>query len=58
MRQYDLITPEGTKDYLFDECALKREVETNTREIFKSMGYSRIITPALEFYDVFHHFVN
>ncbi len=54
MRQYDLITPEGTKDYLFDECALKREVETKTRNIFKSMGYSRIITPALEFFDVFH----
>jgi len=54
MRQYDLITPEGTKDYLFDECALKREVETKTRSIFKSMGYSRIITPALEFFDVFH----
>ncbi|MBE6876151.1 MAG: ATP phosphoribosyltransferase regulatory subunit [Ruminococcus sp.] len=54
MRQYDLITPEGTKDYLFDECALKREVETKTRTLFKSMGYSRLITPGLEFYDVFH----
>ena len=54
MRQYDLITPEGTKDYLFDECALKREVETKTRALFKSMGYSRLITPGLEFYDVFH----
>ena len=54
MRQYDLITPEGTKDYLFEECALKRRVENQTRNLFKSMGYSRLITPGLEFYDVFH----
>ena len=53
MRRYDLITPEGTRDYLFEECALKRIVENRTREIFKSMGYSRLITPGLEFYDVF-----
>ncbi|MDE6657380.1 MAG: ATP phosphoribosyltransferase regulatory subunit, partial [Oscillospiraceae bacterium] len=54
MRRYDLITPEGTKDYLFEECALKRIVETNTRQLFKSMGYSRLITPNLEFYDVYN----
>ena len=53
MRRYDLITPEGTRDYLYEECALKRIVENRTREIFKSMGYSRLITPGLEFYDVF-----
>ncbi|HAJ97138.1 MAG TPA: ATP phosphoribosyltransferase regulatory subunit [Ruminococcus sp.] len=53
MRRYDLITPEGTRDFLFEECALKRIVETRTREIFKSMGYTRVITPALEFLDVF-----
>lgn len=54
MRHYDLITPEGTRDYLFEECALKRIVETQTRQLFKSMGYSRVITPSVEFYDVFH----
>ncbi|MDE7094464.1 MAG: ATP phosphoribosyltransferase regulatory subunit [Oscillospiraceae bacterium] len=54
MRRYDLITPEGTKDYLFEECALKRIVETKTRQLFKSMGYSRLITPNLEFYDVYN----
>jgi len=53
MRRYDLITPEGTRDFLFEECALKRIVETRTREIFKSMGYTRVITPSLEFLDVF-----
>lgn len=54
MRRYDLITPEGTRDYLFEESALKRIVENRTRQIFKSMGYSRIITPGLEFFDVFN----
>ena len=54
MRRFDLITPEGTRDYLFEECALKRIVENRTRAIFKSMGYSRLITPGLEFYDVFN----
>ena len=49
MRRFDLITPEGTRDYLFEECALKRIVENRTRAIFKSMGYSRLITPGLEF---------
>lgn len=53
MRRYDLITPEGTRDYLYEESALKRIVENRTRQIFKSMGYSRVITPGLEFYDVF-----
>ncbi len=53
MRRYDLITPEGTKDYLFEECARKRMVENRTRSIFKSMGYTRVITPGLEFLDVF-----
>ncbi|MBP0974054.1 MAG: ATP phosphoribosyltransferase regulatory subunit [Oscillospiraceae bacterium] len=54
MRRYDLITPEGTRDYLYEESALKRIVENRTRQIFKSMGYSRVITPGLEFYDVFN----
>ncbi len=54
MKNFSLLTPEGTQDFLWDECALKRHVETNIRTIFKSMGYSRIITPSLEFFDVFH----
>ncbi len=54
MRRYDLITPEGTRDYLYEECALKRIVENRTRQIFKSMGYTRVITPGLEFFDVFN----
>ncbi len=54
MRQYDLITPEGTRDYLFEECYTKRAVETEIHSIFKKMGYAELITPGLEFYDVFN----
>ncbi len=54
MRQYDLITPEGTRDYLFEECYVKRATEKTIHSIFKRMGYAELITPGLEFYDVFN----
>lgn len=54
MRSYELITPEGTKDILFDECLAMRDVENKYNEIFKGMGYSEVITPGIEFYDVFN----
>lgn len=54
MRRYDLLTPEGTRDYLFEECRMKREMEEKLHIIFRSMGYTELITPGLEFYDVFN----
>ncbi len=54
MRRYDLITPEGTRDYLFEECYVKRAAEKAIHSIFKRMGYAELITPGLEFYDVFN----
>lgn len=54
MKNYDLITPEGTKDYLFGECIVIRDVENTLVELFKSCGYSEMLTPGLEFYDVFN----
>ncbi|MBR1823721.1 MAG: ATP phosphoribosyltransferase regulatory subunit [Ruminococcus sp.] len=54
MRNYDLITPEGTKDLLFGECVIRREIENTLMELFRSRGYSEIITPGLEFFDVFN----
>lgn len=53
MRKYDLITPEGTRDFLFEECLMRRESEDKIHDIFKSKGYYELTTPALEFYDVF-----
>lgn len=54
MRNYDLITPEGTKDLLFGECIIRRNIEQTLLKIFKSRGYSEMITPGLEFFDVFN----
>lgn len=53
MRKYDLITPEGTKDFLFEECLVRRETEHKLHAIFRSKGYSELTTPGLEFFDVF-----
>lgn len=54
MRNNDLLTPEGTRDLLFEECAAKREISERVTNIFKSYGYSEVITPGLEFFDVFN----
>lgn len=54
MKRYDLLTPEGTRDQLFDECLAKRSIQEKLRKIFTAYGYSEVITPGLEFYDVFN----
>ncbi|MCL2077639.1 MAG: ATP phosphoribosyltransferase regulatory subunit [Oscillospiraceae bacterium] len=53
MKKYNIITPEGTRDLLFNECTVRREIETKLMELFKNRGYSEVITPFLEFYDTF-----
>ena len=53
MKKYDLLTPEGTRDLLFDESVARRTVEEKLRQMFETYGYSEVITPGLEFYDVF-----
>ena len=54
MKNYDLITPEGTKDLLFGECIIRRNIENTLMGLFRSRGYSETITPGLEFFDVFN----
>ena len=54
MKKYDLITPEGTRDLLFDESVAIRTLEQRITNIFISNSYSEVITPGLEFYDVFN----
>ena len=54
MKKYDLITPEGTRDLLFDESVAIRTLEQRIRNIFIANSYSEVITPGLEFYDVFN----
>ncbi|HYE68564.1 MAG TPA: ATP phosphoribosyltransferase regulatory subunit, partial [Anaerovoracaceae bacterium] len=53
MKKYDRITPEGTKDLLFQECAAQRKIIETLRGTFEEKGYHEVITPGFEFYDVF-----
>ena len=47
------MTPEGTKDFLFAECSAMDYICTSIEKVFVKGGFKRVITPALEFYDVF-----
>lgn len=49
-----LITPEGTKDYLFDELRIRKKIEYKLRDTFEFRGYNQVVTPCLEFLDVFN----
>ena len=54
MKNYSKITPEGTKDYLaFESCAI-RCAEKRLSSVFKSKGYEKVMTPTIEFFDVFN----
>lgn len=47
------ITPVGMFDMLPYESSIKRKIEENLKSAFTSRGFCEIITPTLEFYDVF-----
>ncbi|QOX65341.1 ATP phosphoribosyltransferase regulatory subunit [Anoxybacterium hadale] len=53
MKKYDRITPEGTRDLLFRECEAQRKITETLRSTFEGKGYHEVITPGIEFYDVF-----
>ena len=54
MKKFDLITPEGTRDIILEDCAARHQVEEKLYNIFKSGGYREVVTPGLEFFDVFN----
>ena len=53
MKKYCNITPEGTRDLLFEECIAHRNVEHMMTSVFESSGFQEVITPGLEFFDIF-----
>lgn len=53
MKKYNMITPEGTKDVLLEECICRRNIEEVVTSVFKSRGYNEVITPGIEYFDVF-----
>lgn len=53
MNRYQISTPEGTRDLLFKPARRLRAVEQRVRQSLEDRGYSEVITPAIEYYDVF-----
>ena len=47
MKKFNKITPEGTKDILFEECLSQRTVSERLTHIFKMRGYNEVITPGI-----------
>ena len=47
--------PEGTRDIIFSEAKLEREISERLADVFEAAGFSEIRTPAVEYYDVFDY---
>lgn len=53
MKQYYKITPEGTKDLLFEECITRRHIQDEIEKIFNARGFNQVMTPGIEYFDLF-----
>ncbi len=53
MKKYSKITPDGTKDLLFEDCLANRTVSSMLGNVFSHRGFHEVLTPGIEFYDLF-----
>lgn len=53
MTKWKRANPNGTRDFLFNECMVLETVEQTLRQTFIKRGYEEVRTPLIEFYDVF-----
>lgn len=53
MKRYAKLTPEGSRDLLFEECDDKKEIEATLSSLYKENNYRKVITPTIEYFDVF-----
>ena len=53
MNRNKWITPEGTRDLLFEECEARRTVEGILSRVFTGRGFTEVVTPGLEFLDLY-----
>ena len=53
MRTYDKITPDGTRDILFKEYTVRQNITSAVMGQLQSRGFRPVMTPAMEFYDLF-----
>ena len=47
------VAPEGGTEMLFDESAGRAEAEARLRRLFEGCGFCEVVTPTLEYYDLF-----
>ncbi len=53
MNNQQRLTPEGTRDVLFQQAQSEYEVADHLRAYYQQYGYREVRTPGIEFYDVF-----
>lgn len=54
MKSWSRYVPEGMRDYIFNEGSIKIQLQERIRKVFNMRGYKDIITPTIEYYDVFN----
>ncbi len=53
MKQNRCSTPLGTKDLLLEESLIRRDIENTLSSLFMRRGFSEVMTPGIEYLDVF-----
>ena len=53
MKNYALHIPEGVKDYIGEEAALKEFIQNKVKKVFRTNSYNLVETPSFEYLDVF-----
>lgn len=53
MKNYALHIPEGVKDYIGEEAALKELIQNKVKKVFRTNSYNLVETPGFEYLDVF-----
>jgi len=53
MKQNRCSTPLGTKDLLLEESLIRRDIENKLSSLFMRRGFSEVMTPGMEYLDVF-----
>lgn len=54
MSEYIYKTPDGTRDFLFEECEAHNSIKIMLANLYENRGYHEVITPVLENYDLFN----
>ena len=53
MKKYSKNIPDGTSDIIFDKTLYINKAVDGFRKIYEELGFREIITPTIEYYDVF-----